>query len=74
MSGHTIFRWADGTAIAGDAGGRPTWGGLGRPPFAAIVAAILAGLVLAPIVTGGVLLLVLTLAALAADNDYEKEI
>ena len=41
---------------------------------AAIVAAILAGLVLAPIVTGGVLLLVLTLAALAADNDYEKEI
>ena len=36
--------------------------------------AVLAGLVLAPIVTGGALLLALVVVALAADDDYERRI
>ena len=42
---------------------------IGRPPGPLlIVAAVLAGLVLAPIVTGGALLLALVVVALAADD------
>ena len=73
MSRQTDFRRVDGPACAGDAGGRPTWGDCGRPPslIAAAIVVALAGLVLAPYVTGGLLLLALVGAVLAAD-DYER--